>query len=79
MSEILAFYMKPFTHEKGEPLDGVGLDLGPQIKLGEGDKIMPLGSWLEEQEGFLAFRCDDQLQSNYEAKEPPCLENLGHV
>jgi len=21
--------MKPFTHEKGEPLDGVGLDLGP--------------------------------------------------
>jgi len=20
--------MKPFTHEKGEPLDGVGLDLG---------------------------------------------------
>ena len=23
------FYMKPFTHEKGEPLDGVGLDLGP--------------------------------------------------
>jgi len=40
---------------------------------------MPLGSWLEEQEGFLAFRCDDQLQSNYEANEPPCLENLGHV
>jgi len=29
MSEILAFYMKPFTHEKGEPLDGVGLDRGP--------------------------------------------------
>jgi len=21
--------MKPFTHEKGEPLDGVGLDHGP--------------------------------------------------
>jgi len=21
--------MKPFTHEKGEPLDGVGLDLDP--------------------------------------------------
>jgi len=21
--------MKSFTHEKGEPLDGVGLDLGP--------------------------------------------------
>jgi len=21
--------MKPFTHEKGEPLDGVSLDLGP--------------------------------------------------
>jgi len=21
--------MKPFTQEKGEPLDGVGLDLGP--------------------------------------------------
>jgi len=21
--------MKPFTHAKGEPLDGVGFDLGP--------------------------------------------------
>jgi len=51
------FYMKPFTHEKGESLDGVGLDLG---RFEEGGNVTPLGSWLEEQEGFLAFGCDDQ-------------------
>jgi len=57
---IFGFYMKPFTHKKGEPLDGVGLDLGRWWKLGEGGKVTPFGSWLEEQEGFLAFRYDDQ-------------------
>jgi len=35
--------MKPLTHEKGEPLDGVGLDLGPKIKLGEGGLILAIG------------------------------------
>jgi len=52
--------MKPFTHEKEETLDGVGLDLGRWWKLGEEGIVTPLGSWLEEQEVFLAFGCDDQ-------------------
>jgi len=28
--------------------------------LGEGGNVTPLGSLLEEQEGFLVFECDDQ-------------------
>jgi len=52
--------MKPFTHEKGEPLNGVGLDLGRWWRLGEEGNVTPLGSWLEEQEVTLAFGCDGQ-------------------
>ena len=57
---IFGFYMKPFTHEKGDPLDGVGLNLGHWWRLGEEGNVTPLGSWLEEQEVTLAFGCDDQ-------------------
>jgi len=52
--------MKSFTHEKGEPLDGVGLDLVRWWRLGEEGNVTPFGSWLEEQEVTLAFASDDQ-------------------
>jgi len=47
--------MKPFTHEKGEPLDGVGLDLGRWWKLGEGGNFLAFGWRLGKEDTLLAL------------------------